>query len=113
MTEKIPKMPFGELKPITPGRALFWINGIILILSLFWEPIIFDSIFLFGVSIIGIVISLFLWYEEMVTYPKTQLMYAPVNYWANFNNAIRGIVVVYICSLVIWAIIRYILLLTF
>lgn len=100
--------PFGTLKPNTPAKALFWINSIILLSSLYFKPIILSSYHLMGAAVFGITFSLYLWYIELVKYPLVELynkgQIAPINVWGNFLKNIKVVLLAYIILLIVFSV---------
>ncbi len=96
---------FGILYPNTPGKALLWVNALILLISLFYKaPAILAPVDWLIVSAIGIFFSLYLWNVERVDYPDTQIM-AGEYHKERFNDKVLQIMFCYVFFLFLYFVI--------
>lgn len=103
-----PSFLFGQLKPNAPGKALFWINSILLLTSLYLRVLIFYNVLIFVASVIGIITSILLWYAEIMYLPLPKVSVTSV--WQDFNDRVTTILAVYALVLFIWIMTWYLFL---
>jgi hypothetical protein len=110
--EKKSVFPFGTLKPDTPAKALFWINCLILVASLFFKPVIFSSLGLFFASSIGLFFSVYLWYIEVAQFPWLEFSVGklmPTDVMGHFYTEVRNALILYSFSLIGYLVLIFVL----